>query len=393
MGFWDRLIATLQAWLSSELTVGVIAAVIATGIATAVIAPARRAVVRAFQKMADIWAAESRLRRAINAVNGDGIWLTKPIAQPKDYAMKMRGSKPIITVANLKGGVGKTTIAANLAAFYSIAKGERVLLIDLDFQGSMSSMLVPRAQMVPMGTRSKAAVIVSEHISASHFLQMLTPVSRMATGHCVPAYYDLAGAENQAMVRWLLKVDKHDVRYKLAELLLDQAVQDSFDKIIIDAPPRMSTGAIQAFCASTHVLIPTILDGLSGDAVATFVNELEELKEANVCPHLRVVGVVGSMTASNIGRKLEENPDDDPPLSVSERQGIAALNSALERIQRDRRLSAPPAKLLPPSTYIQRLAVISSNAGETVVFATGNEAVKEMFERLGREVQLRLSER
>jgi hypothetical protein len=37
--------------------------------------------------------------------------------------------------------------------------------------------------------------------------------------------------------------------------------------------------------------------------------------------------------------------------------------------------------------------VIASNAGETVVFATGNEAVKEMFERLGREVQLRLSER
>lgn len=393
MGFWDRLLTALQAWLSSELTIGVIAAVIATGIATVVIAPARRGVVRAFQKIADVWAAESRLRRAINAVKGDGIWLTKPIDHPKDYAMKMRGSKPIITVANLKGGVGKTTIAANLAAFYSIAKGERVLLIDLDFQGSMSSMLVPRAQMVPMGSRSKAAVIVSEHISASHFLQMLTPVTRMATGHCVPAYYDLAGAENQAMVRWLLKVDKGDVRYKLGELLLDQAVQDSFDKIIIDAPPRMSTGAIQAFCASTHVLIPTILDGLSGDAVATFVNELEELKEANVCPHLRVVGVVGSMTASNIGRKLEENPDDDPPLSVSERQGIAALNSALERIQRDRRLSAPPAKLLPPSTYIQRLAVISSNAGETVVFATGNEAVKEMFERLGREVQLRLSDR
>lgn len=393
MGFWDRLFAALQAWLSSELTVGVIAAVIATGIAAVVIAPARRAVVRAFQKVADVWAAESRLRRAINAVNGDGVWLTEPISQPKDYAMKMRGGIPIISVANLKGGVGKTTIAANLAAFYAIAKGERILLIDLDFQGSLSSMLVPRAQMVPMGTRCKAAEVVADNISPNHFLQMLTPVSRMATGYCVPAYYDLAGAENQALVRWLLRSEKRDIRYRLADLLLDQAVQDKFDKIIIDAPPRMTTGAIQAFCASTHVLIPTVLDGLSGDAVATFVNELEELKEANVCPHLRVVGVVGSMTASNIGRRLEENPDDDPPLSVAERQGIAALNSALERIQRDRRLPAPPAKMLPPSTYIQRLAVISSNAGETVVYATGNEAVKEMFERLGREVQLRLSDR
>jgi len=393
MNFWDRLIATLQSWLSSELTVGVIATLIAGTVATLVIAPARRAVIRVFQKIADVWAAESRLRRATNAVDADGVWLTKPMIQPADYAMKMRGSIPIITVANLKGGVGKTTIAANLAAFYSMAKGERILLIDLDFQGSLSSMLVHRNQMIPMGTRSKAAALIGDSISANHFLQMLLPVDRMTSAHCVPAYYDLAGAENQSMVKWLIRADKTDVRYKLAELLLDQAVQDKFDKVIIDAPPRMTTGAIQAFCASTHVLIPTILDGLSGDAVATFVNELESLKEADVCPHLKVVGVVGSMTASNIGRKLEDNPDDDPPLSVAERQGIAVLNSALERIQKERRLSAPPAKMLPPSTYIQRLAVIANNAGETVVFATGNEAVKEMFERLGREVQLRLSER
>lgn len=388
---WDRVWSTLQAWLSSELTIGVIAAIITGVIATVVIAPLRRAVVRSFHKLADVWAAESRLRRALNAVNGNGVWLTSPIIPPTDYAIKMRGSKPIITVANLKGGVGKTTIAANLAAFYALDQRQKVLLIDLDFQGSLSSMLVEREKMI--GEHSKAARVVAESMDAAHFIQILESVARIPKAYALPAYYDLARPENQAMVRWLINDDKRDVRYRLAELLLDEKIQSTFDKIIIDAPPRMTTGAIQAFCASTHVLIPTILDGLSGDAVATFVNELEGLKEAGICPHLKVVGVVGSMTMHNVGRKMEENPDDDPALSVAERQGIAALNSALERVQRERRLQSPPAKLLPESTFIQKLAVIANHAGETVVFAAGNDTVREMFERLGREVALRLAER
>lgn len=49
--------------------------------------------------------------------------------------------KPIIMVANLKGGVGKTTLTANLAAFFS-ERGKRVLLIDCDYQGSLSNMLL-----------------------------------------------------------------------------------------------------------------------------------------------------------------------------------------------------------------------------------------------------------
>lgn len=391
MNFWDMLSKALGDWLSSELTIGVAAALITGTLATLVIAPLRRAAVRTFRKIADVWAAESRLRRAIDAVQGNGVWLTQPTKPPADYAMKMRGSKPIIAVANLKGGVGKTTIAANLGAFYALDQRQRILFIDLDFQGSLSSMLVERDRMI--GETSKAARVVSELVSPAHFLQILDAVPRIPKGHALPAYYDLARAENQAMVRWLVSDDKADVRYRLAEILLDERVQNAFDKIIIDAPPRMTTAAIQAFCASTHILIPTVLDGLSGDAVATFVNELESLKESGVCPHLKVVGVVGSMTSYNIGRKLEDSPDDDPALSVAERQGMAALRSALERVQKDRRLPLPPAKLLPESTYIQKLAVIANHAGETVVYAAGNDTVREMFERLGREVALRLAER
>lgn len=392
MDFGGKVSAAVQSALGSDFTIGVVAALVLAFIGW-LIRPVRDWAVRSWQKIVDIWGAESRLRKALNALEGDGVWLSKPISSPQNYNIRMRGSIPIITVANLKGGVGKTTIAANLAAYYSLGQRERVLLIDLDFQGSLSSMLVPKAHLVPVGGRSKAAVLISDGIDAGHLLNMVSQVDRMEQARAVTAYYDLARAENRTMVRWLLGEAKQDVRYMIADLLLDDRVQHAFDKIIIDAPPRMTTGAIQAFCASTHVLIPTVLDSLSGDAVASFVIELENLREADVCPNLKVLGVVGSMVASNIGRKLEDDPDADPPLTIAERQGIASVKTQLERVQREKRLAAPPATMLPPETYVQKLAIIANQAGEHVVYTTGNDAVKEMFERLGREIQLRLVEK
>ena len=98
-----------------------------------------------------------------------------------------------------------------------------------------------------------------------------------------------------------------DVRYFLAEFsLLDPHVQQNFDLIIIDAPPRLTTSHIQAMCASTHLLIPTILDGLSSDAVARYLDQVATHKlglvgdlRTAICPYLRPIGVVCTLLPNN----------------------------------------------------------------------------------------------
>ncbi len=113
------------------------------------------------------WRFVRSRRRALRAVardfaengafEGKGIWLTKPIDPPEDYWRNVTASKTL-AIANLKGGVGKTTLAANIGAYLAKDWQKRVLLIDLDFQGSLSSMAFPTTDWLPAAQQSSLAV-------------------------------------------------------------------------------------------------------------------------------------------------------------------------------------------------------------------------------------------
>jgi chromosome partitioning protein len=206
---------------------------------------------------------------------------------------KLPNSIPIVTVAAMKGGVGKTTLTANLAAVLD-TKGKRVLLIDLDYQGSLSHTVTAAANMAV-----KASAVDSLIDGSGTSEQLLNSVRELGTSlpntKVLTCYYQFSDTETNVMIDWICdmrngkKVD--DIRFRLEALLHDRTVQDEFDIILIDAPPRFSTGAINAFCASTHLIIPTVLDAMSAEAAVYFSQDIAATRQ-KLFPDLELVGVV-----------------------------------------------------------------------------------------------------
>ncbi len=333
------------------------------------------------------------------AREGTGVWLTQPIHQPDEYGLRLRGFK-VLAIANLKGGVGKTTLTANLGAYFARDRGLRVLLIDLDFQGSLSSMAFPAGDWVPHpGLDSIATRLISNDLSPNLIPALAQKVDLGANANptgrleVITAYYDLAQADNRILVEWLLKcrplmakslrqaaadlmLGRHfrteDVRYTLAEAIHSKAVTDSFDLVIIDCPPRLTTSEVQAFCASTHLLIPTIMDRASAEAVSSLCRQVDILKQANVCPHLRFIGVVGTMWR---------------PGRVANEPAKRLIADALAPI-------AGHPDLLEEPTFVPHSAQLVNDADEGIAYIVmpegGRQHVREAIQALALEIAARM---
>lgn len=244
--------------------------------------------------------AESQLKDLKASVNDSVfVWLRKPYLRPADYVAIINNSVPIISVVNLKGGVGKTTIAANLVGFLSEQKRRdgsplQVLVIDLDYQGSLSSMLYTAAELELHETTSHLLVDPAKatdvaKVSATSLRPKLENV------HLYAAFEDFLDTENRLMMEWLIRrtPDDSDIRYELFRKLQSPGFLDPYDIVIIDCPPRMTTGFIAALSASTHLLMPTIADKLSAPAAIRFLKQLETL-QPELFPATKLLGIVPS---------------------------------------------------------------------------------------------------
>jgi cellulose biosynthesis protein BcsQ len=318
----------------------------------------------------EIESREEKLNVVRSAFHGKDydLWCVHASRPPSNYNQRLgvHRHKPIITVANLKGGVGKTTLTANLAAFLSNA-GMRVLLVDADYQGSLSNMLLSADRVTEVS--ADVSKLLGPGGDATTFKNTIHPFGRILPGSAiVSSAYGFASYENQMMIEYLLHEERDDGRYRLAKLLLDEEVSDTFDIALIDAPPRLTAGTINALCSSTYLLIPTVFDKLSAEAVGTFAKGVHVLK-THLNPMIELLGVAGTLTYQQAELKDREQQ---------------AKNIAVAEVQRT--WGANPYFF---NRHIPRKEAIATAAGDSIAYFT-DDTVKRWFDELGQEVLERL---
>ena len=189
----------------------------------------------------------------------------------------------IFTVANQKGGVGKTTTAVNLAAALSMG-GLKVLVIDLDPQGNAST---------AFGIdRAKSAGIYEVLINDVSMAQVVLKVAGFPHLEAIAANSDLAGAEIQ-----LVPAVAREFRLQSALqtfLTSKQNAGQRFDYVFIDCPPSLGLLTINALAAADEVLVPIQCEYYSLEGLSLLLETLSEVQK-RLNPKITLTTIVLTM--------------------------------------------------------------------------------------------------
>jgi chromosome partitioning protein len=182
----------------------------------------------------------------------------------------------IISLANQKGGVGKTTTAVNLAASIAM-ENYRVLLLDCDPQGNASSGLgIERRRL-----QHCIYNLIIDGIESRTVIQK----TRVKNLDIIPATIQLAGAEVE-----LATAENREQRIQNA---LDQVIND-YEYILLDCPPSLGLLTINALTASNSVIIPLQCEYYALEGLSLLMDTISLVKK-RLNPMLRVEGIVFTM--------------------------------------------------------------------------------------------------
>lgn len=186
----------------------------------------------------------------------------------------------IISVANQKGGVGKTTTAINLSAYLS-RMGKKVLLIDLDIQGNATTGLGIKRNSLKQCVYN---VLIGETEAKS-------VIQKTEFDHLfiLPSTINLAGAEVE-----LINAKNREIRLQF-EL---NSIKDNYDFIFIDCPPSLGIITINALCASDGVIIPLQCEYYALEGLTSFLNTFS-LVQRKFNQKLKIRGILLTMYDSH----------------------------------------------------------------------------------------------
>ena len=166
----------------------------------------------------------------------------------------------VISVANQKGGVGKTTTAVNLSALLA-KKGKKVLLIDTDPQGNATS---------GVGVEKTVSFSVYDVLVDDVEIENTIQMTELQNLEVCPSNINVAGAEVQL-------VSKESREYKLKEKI--DKIKNQYDYIIIDCPPSLGLVTLNAFTASDSVLIPVQCEYYALEGLGQLINTINIVKK------------------------------------------------------------------------------------------------------------------